>query len=480
MKAKATVWILAVLGFACTSAVAGPEPPAIDRINNATAPGVELGATIEITGESFLWVPGHVELRQGSNLAYIVPDPSGWSGTSVSVRVPEGGDEGAFEVPGDLQVSVVTHVGASDEVSVALLEVPQFHVTELAWEPSATLTLPQPLRGHAAVSIPVAGGDSAGYIMVTGGNTGTENIDDVRVIGIDSEGVLDSTWRVTTSLPRTRAFHASAVAHQGNAPVPEGTAFVYVIGGQLNATSSPGGSVTTYIGAVDSSDGTVDTWIPGPDLPHTLLATTALIDKGYLYVIGGLQRDSNASHEVFVSKILEDGTLDDWTETEPLTSARHSAAAFADQGAIYLVGGDGGNRTDPNDQSEYGGSEVFRGTVQAGQVTAWEEEPSALITRRSKHALWATFGQVLLAGGVHPGPPDTLEMEYTQLSEDEAAVWDPVDDPAVQMAAYVFNGAEVVSPVRPHGEPPCLLLLGGQVLGEDDVLSDTIYMTSHP
>ena len=78
--------------------------PRISNINSAGDPKSPVGVAIEVNGKNFGFNPGEVRFEQGANVANVVPDAAGWSGTSIVVIVPDTGSGGAFTVPGTVTV----------------------------------------------------------------------------------------------------------------------------------------------------------------------------------------------------------------------------------------------------------------------------------------------------------------------------------------------------------------------------------------
>lgn len=163
-----------------------------------------------------------------------------------------------------------------------------------------------------------------GRLYVAGGDQGgTANID-VYYATLNADGSIAS-WLPTTDLP-------AAIDYMS---MEQANGYLYVTGGFSGAYRS-----TVYYAEINDADGTVGTWQTAPNLPASPIGHSTIAHNGYLYVAGGTN-GTNTLDSVYKAKMNEDGSLDAWTTTTPLSSARRYHAGVVAQGNLYIIGGNG-------------------------------------------------------------------------------------------------------------------------------------------
>ncbi|HVR84382.1 MAG TPA: hypothetical protein VMU54_08730 [Planctomycetota bacterium] len=475
---------------ACGRPTVVPVPaPALADINSATAPVSPAGQLIEIHGSSFLPAPGQVMFTQApANSAQVVPATGAWSDGRLLVAVPSGGTGGAFTVPGSVTVSVVTVGGKSNGISLSLVPIPPFTASSLAWATSTPL--PAASRGHAAVA--VNNTPTSAYVIVAGGNqlisAVSTNVPTVLTNTLNANGTVGATWTPTTALPTSCSYAAMVGADPTNSPVAVGAQFIYVLGGQTTATDAPGGTSTVYVASVNLSTGAVGSWSLTSALPIPLVAPSATVYNGYVYVLGGQHADGTSDGAVYSAQIHSDGTLAPWSGP-PSTTAFPSAVSFSRVfgfgGMLYGLGGGSGPCTDPTSEilPPAPTSTCAFAPVQGGSVGAWTAT-SSLTTGREKHVHWMAFGQVLAGEGI-PGTTGPSELESAAVQADGTlSSFGGLSGTQVP-GANVYNAAAVLSPIVPVGGGPRFLLLGGQAVqtpltGGGGALSATVWYNTAP
>ncbi len=465
---------VALLFAGCGGGGSSAPSPTVLNVNNSMEPASPVDLAIEVNGSGFQGAPGQVVFTQGTNVSTVTPDVAGWSDTGIVVTVPSSGSEGAFTVPGTVMVSVLTSSGSSTEVAVELVAIPVFSNGDVQW--ATTTALPTALRGHRAA--PFSNTPTSAYVVVTGGNDGTNNLSTVLTNTLADDGQVGTTWTATTSLPVPRAHHGMVSAHPGNSMVSSGS-FVYVIGGQENQADAPGGTNTVYFASVSTVDGSVGTWSQTTALPVPLVGPAVTLYNNYVYVVGGLLTDGTPSSAVYSAALNSDGTLGSWgTETDYPVGVSF-AAIFAFGGNLYVVGGDPGNSTDPNEQAE-GADDVRLAPVLNGTVGSWVSTTKTL-KRRAKHIVWPAFGQILVGEGVYQGGSQEL-VRNTVASDGTLPNWQSITNATQRPQADVYNTASLVSPIRPLNGGPRFLLLGGQVFSATPpgALTSTVYYNTAP
>ena len=470
-----------------------PPPPApqIQNINSSTTPTSPVSLPIEINGSNFQAAPGKVTFTQGSISADVVPTTSVWSDSGVVAAVPAGNGTTSFTVPGTVSVTVTTSGGTSNAVTVNLVPPPTFNPSAMGW--STTMALPKPMTGLRAVAIPGTSGTSA-FAIVTGGFDGSANTTTVWANNLNQDGTVgnstNTTWATiaTNPLPTTLAHHAMAEADDTNSLVPQGKRFIYVIGGQVNATDTAGTN-KVYVASVDSTAGTVGTWTTlTNNLPQPLLGMSATVHNGYLYVAGGLNTNGVPVGSVYSALVNSDGTLGTWTTaTNTLPTPRAFGTMFVFGGIVYYINGDQNSSIPPNDQG-VGDKFVYYASALRGAVGTWVQNGNSTIHDRAKGVLFAAYGQVISGEGVYNGSVGSGEMEISTINATNTGnlalnSWNGLTG-STDATANVYNAAGITSPLVSTTNAPRFLILGGQALtgttGAGGALSSTVYYNSKP
>lgn len=461
-----------------------PPVPSILNINDSTDPSSPISLPIEINGSGFQNAPGKVIFTQASSgiTATVVPDSSGWTDSGTVVTVPAGDGTNNFTVPGTVSVTVKTSGGTSNAEPLTLVQTLTFQVNNVCW--ANTTALPTPLAGLAAVAVPVS--DTSAYAVVTCGYDGIGNADDVYVGPLDTTGQISGWMASPDTLPETIAHHAMVEANPGNSLVDKGTAYLYVIGGQVNSTDAPGGTADIYMATFDPTSGAVGSWTQlSSSLPEPLVGPAAALFNGYVYVVGGLHPDGTPSTDVFSAPINTDGTLGTWTKAaNSYPTAVSFATAFGFAGKLYVLGGDGASSIDPNAEGSQnsGVTNVNFASALNGVVGTWTAT-SSTIKNRKKGITWTAFGQIIDAEGIYEGSPGSQELERTQVNTDSTlASWNGITAVNVP-GANVYNAAAFVSPLQSPTATPRFILIGGQAFNGTTVggaPSATVYYNDKP
>jgi hypothetical protein len=436
--------------------------PSIFNINSSTTPSSPVGLPIEINGTGFQSAPGQVRFTQGSIVATVTPNASGWSDTGIVVVVPSGDGTTSFTVPGTVTVTVVTSGGTSNGVVVALVQTLTFNVNNVTW--TTTTALPTALTGLRAVVVPAS--NTSAFVVVTGGFDGTNDTTTVLSNTLAPSGLVGSSWKAitTNALPESRAHHGMVVAHPGNSLVPANSRFIYVIGGQKSSTDTPGGTATVFMASVDATSGVVGAWSQlSNSLPEPLVGPAVTLFNGSIYVVGGLRPDGTPSSSVYSAQVQSDGTLNAWAKSpNPYPVGISFATAFGFAGKLYVLDGDTLVSLLPNDQGTAGVKDARFAPIRNGAVGTWTAT-NQTIKSRKKHITWSAFGQVINAEGIYEGSPGSTELERTLIQSDGTlGSWNGITASSNQINANVYNAAAVVSPLQSSTGTPRFLLLGGQ------------------
>ena len=440
-----------------------PPIPVIQNLNSSTLPSSPVGLPIEINGTGFQSAPGEVIFTQGSISTTVTPSAGGWSDTGIVAVVPAGNGSSQFTTPGTLSVSVKTTGGTSNSINLTLVATVSFNVNNVTW--TTTTPLPTPLAGLRAIAVPSSSNSNA-FVVITGGFDGTKNNTTVLSNTIAPDGTLGANWSTiaTTPLPSSRAYHGMVEADPGNSLVPVNSRFVYVIGGQQNATDAPGGTSTVFMAPVDPATGVVGSWTQlASSLPVPLAGPGVTLVNGYVYVVGGLQQSSEPSPVVYSAKVNTDGTLGTWTKSGnsyPANVAFPTVFGFA--GNLYVINGDDQNETSLNVADTGGVTNVNFAPTHFGVVGAWVST-NQTIKDRSKQITWLAFGQIIDAEGTYNGSPGCCELERTTVNSDSTlASWNSITSSVNEPGANVYSAAAIVSPLLAPSNAPRFLLFGGQ------------------
>jgi hypothetical protein len=467
--------------------VSPPPVPAIQNVNSSTDPSSPVGESIEINGTGFQSSPGQVVFTQTSSgiTATVTPSAGGWSNTGIAVTIPTGNGTNNFSLPGTVTVAVKTSGGTSNTKDLTLIQALTFSANNVQWA-STSATLPTGLEGLRAIAIPVS--DTSAFVVTTGGFDGTANTTDVYVGPVGPTGVITNWATSTNILPETIAHHGMVEANSANSLVPTGSVFIYVIGGQVDSTKTPGGTTNVYSAPFDPSMGTVGTWAQlKSSLPVSLVGPAVTLFNGFVYVIGGLQSDGTPSTDVYSAPVNDDGTLGTWTKsTNAYPIGISFATAFGFAGRLYVLGGDTAAATDPNavGNTSSGTQAVNFASALNGVVGTWATT-STTIKNRKKQITWTAFGQIIDAEGIYNGVSGAspLELERSQVNPDSTlAAFNGITASVNQIGANVYNAAAVVSPLQSPAATPRFILIGGQAIGTlgSSAPSKVVYVNTTP
>ncbi len=183
-------------------------------------------------------------------------------------------------------------------------------------------------------------------------------------------------WKTTTPMPEALIFHAAAVSN----------GILYVSGGWLNGTLS-----NRVYSAPIQADGSLGQWTPLASLPESLHSHAAVQD-GTLYLLGGIDANADIQSTVYMSRIQNDGTLETWSETTPMTRPLGQHAASIVHGRIFVTGGTTGAA--PTDEV------LFAPILSDRSLGSWEVAPS-LPAPLYQHSSVAADGALYVSGGAN-------------------------------------------------------------------------------
>lgn len=161
-----------------------------------------------------------------------------------------------------------------------------------------------------------------GYMYVIGGSTGGTNKSDVQYAAINSDGSLGS-FSSTASFTNAR-YGMAVVAYNG---------YMYLIGGYDGTNFY---NDIQY--AVINSGGTLGSWAPTSSFTNARDYGGAVAYGGHLYIFGGTTA-STYLNDVQVASINADGTVDIPTWTTNFATGRNQFGYAVADGYLYILGG---------------------------------------------------------------------------------------------------------------------------------------------
>lgn len=185
-----------------------------------------------------------------------------------------------------------------------------------AWS-NASLSLPSTMKHFQVLTT-----KNRLYLL---GGVGTGNANNsVLYSTIDASGNL-SSWQTDGILPHGVSGHRAFIT----------SSRMYVLGGSVDGNST--GIVNTYYAPINA-DGSLGSWVAGPDLPTPNQFFSIAVTKNKLYVIGGHTGTVTVS-AVSVADIDTNGVLGAFTSNSFLPQARAMGQTLVTDKFIYFLGG---------------------------------------------------------------------------------------------------------------------------------------------
>jgi len=402
----APVALAAVL--ACSGDAGGPPSGGarIDYVDGALEPLLVPGEPVVVEGFSFGIAPGTVRFtRAGGGEIDATVTPEDWGDHSVTVVVPDDAASGP--------VALRTAGGSGVTAAVRVLPAAAFDPGGLAWRPRSQFPGP-PVGVALAVAEFAATSGATATLYAAGGAepVGPSLVPDsgIFVARVTADGT-PSAWARQhddpdpvrhRNLPAPRAFAATAIATRHNSRFA-GTA-LYVIGG-IDASGRPQASVFT---ADATADSVVGRFVSIEPLPAPVAGAIAVVRRGRIYVMGGVDPLGRPGRRVFVGRIGADGHIDGWYAQPELPAPRAYGGGVVLDRRVVVFGGvedsvplGGGLDATPSrlvtsDTAPISlASGFFRG--------AWTPGTALLSVGRSQFATLPLGNVVLAVGGMYAG-----------------------------------------------------------------------------
>lgn len=387
-------------------------PPTLALVNGVTKPNGIVGMTVIVEGSALAEAQYGKVYFLGDAGAQVEAVTSDWTNTYIIATVPAG--TAALS-----KVWVKTQWGTTDSLDFTLISGSTFSPSNISW--ARTADLPQALQGLGAVFVPVETGSAkAKYVFTLGGAADLTNVATTAVYRgtILETGAISAWTAATNALPAARAYHATAAATPYTALIDTTTAaaYLYVIGGN----DAAGATTKTVLYSRVALDGSVGTWGNTTELPAPLHSATAVLYRGFLYVMGGANALNAPTANTWRAKVNSNGTLGAWTAMPslPFATTNHALINFGPY--LYLAGGDTA-AVDPaanaTSGKETAGVYLARIDMRDGTISGW----TALTSpgkARSKHELVSAGGSVVQTSGMYSGQAGSSENTYAQINAD--------------------------------------------------------------
>lgn len=186
--------------------------------------------------------------------------------------------------------------------------------------------------------------------------------------------------------PVWKPANSLSIDRQGLAAV-EVNGFIYAMGG---ARGTEFLNTTEY--AKIREDGSLGPWVPGPPMNEARGYFDAVVQDGFIYVIGGGHGKAGKVllRSVERARVLPDGSLSAW-ETEPhgMIMPRRCSKAVLIDGTIYAIGGFSGDMLDSVEHARI---------KPEGGTGEWYEEPERLTEMSYISGVKSVDGVVYVAG----------------------------------------------------------------------------------
>ncbi len=394
-------------------------PPRIASVNGVSKPTGLQGMTVIVEGSAFSDSLGLSDARvffqgaDGTPLATTIADSTrDWTDGFVVTTVPNG-------IPDVSRVWVETPTGVSDPVEFRLLQSGVFSPSLINWTP--TTALPQPLQGLGAVFVPVEQGLSpANYVFVVGGVGSLEEpTNAVYRARATQNGAIAGAWDEAAPLPGPRAYHVVAAATPFTALLDTLTtaAFVYSLGGISGDGEATDEALFSHVGL----DGAPGPWQATAPLPLSLHSASAVVFRGFLYLAGGAGSDGAPLQGVYRAAVGSDGALGPWESLPALPESVAYSELVGFGPFLYAIGGDTG--ASPPVRADLSGTETSavhfaRVDVRTGLLEGTWTPTQSMGKARSKHSAVFAGGALFVTSGIYAGQPGSSENRYAWLNSD--------------------------------------------------------------
>ena len=476
MSTVAALAALVVITACGSDKGTGPTPlgqPVVMQINGVTEPVGLIGMTVMIEGASLGdSARGKVYFRGagGTRVQATVAARADWTDAYIVTTVPQGTADSSM-------VWVETTGGVSDSIPFTLISSGVFSPSNITW--STASVLPQPLQGLSAVAVRINRGSTKGSWVYTVGGADPANVAGKAVYRapVMANGGLGAWTEMTSQPASARAYHTVAAATPSTARIDTTVAaYVYALGG-IDATGATVGTVEfTRVGL----DGEIAAWQTTTPLPAAVHNAGAVVFRGFLYVSGGASGTNQPTASAYRAEVRGDGSLGTWQSVAslPTPTAYHSMTSFGPY--VYVVGGDNGTVTPTLNTlsgSETSAAYLGRIDMRTGVLPAWTPS-TGMGKARSKGAVVAAGGALLVSSGVYAGQAGSSENTYASIMADGSlASWNGATGSNtidVLIGYAVYNTASVYF-LDAQGRGHVMLLGGAKRSTEGQPSAEVVY-----
>jgi hypothetical protein len=226
----------------------------------------------------------------------------------------------------------------------------------------------------------------ANYLYVVAGTNYVDFFDSIERARINADGSLGA-WELAGKTPTPRG--GTSVAVVGD--------YAVLTGGQVSTAGGVKGltRIAEVFTARIGKDGSLGEWQPAAALPEPRFHHPAVANNGWIYVVGG-QGEKEAAAGVFAARLTPAGKIESWQQMKPLPRPRSHHAAFVHDNHIYVTGGMDG----PVGGMQAAFLDVIRAPIQAdGTLGDWQIV-SRIPHSYATHASHFHGGFFWLIGGV--------------------------------------------------------------------------------
>ena len=279
-----------------------------------------------------------------------------------------------------------------------------------------TSSLPGPLETMAAAV-------NNGFLYVIGGVSNGIPTSSVLYATLNSDGTL-GPFQETTPLPYTLCRYICGVVNNG---------FIYAIGGVAN-----GYTTSSVVYARVQSDGTVGNWTFTTSLPEPVQLHGTIVNKGYLYVVGGstapVAEPGDETTAVVYAKFNADGSLGPFISTTKLPAANYKTCPVADHGLIYLLGGEAPKSTS---------AVWYASPAQDGSLSAWSAATPLPYTNAATAIVNSNSAIVMMGGDTTGSGGDTSGVVGGKITGPGTIKWTllpPLPKVTSRQPGAAYNG----------------------------------------
>ena len=263
--------------------------------------------------------------------------------------------------------------GSADQGSTTMSDVQYAKInsngTLGTWSTTTSLASP----GRAIHSSAVLNG----YLYVSGGYDGTNDLDSVVYAKINGNGTIGSWASAGTDFTTEREAHVMLANSN----------YLYIIGGF-------GGSELSDVQyAKANNDGTLGSWTATTSLLDDKSGQAAVAYKGYIYITGQV-----AGAETEYAPILADGKIGDWSSAPDLSGSTWQHGMIAYNGYLYIL------NTALNTP--------YAQITSAGEISNFKTNSTSFTTARTGHGTLVYRGRIYVIGGCSTSGCDGIAGSY--------------------------------------------------------------------